>query len=256
MKNIFVILSCVLILAACGGSGGAGSSTSVTVNKGTLKIVNNTGQSIDHVYVAMASTTNWGADLLSSSITNGSTQDIVNTPVGSYDIKVVLADGSVRYEYGESVLASETTTCNIDPLIVSTTTTTTSPTTPTTTMPRITPTTPTTPTTTTLIATTTTTTMPHANTAPVAIVGGALSVYTGNTVFLSGWGSYDPDGDPITFQWAFVSRPIGSTATLSSTTHPTPIFVTDIAGDYTLSLVVSDGTLSSSDTVTATAKNK
>jgi hypothetical protein len=117
MKKLFAMLLCVLLLAACGGGGEAGSSTGITVNKGTLKIVNNTGQSIDHVNLAVAASGTWGADQLSSSITNGSTWDIINTPAGSYDVKVVLADGSIKYEYGESVVDGVTTTCAIDPIV-------------------------------------------------------------------------------------------------------------------------------------------
>jgi len=92
-----------------------------------------------------------------------------------------------------------------------------------------------------------------ANTAPVAIAGSDQSVNTGSIVFLNGAGSYDPDGNPLTFQWSFVSRPLGSAAVLSSPTTSAPFFVADSAGNYTLSLTVSDGSLSCSDTVAVTA---
>lgn len=118
-----VFVTAVFGLAGCGVELGeeGGSSVSAsgggTVTKGTLKIINSTGQAIDHAYLSTASSTAWGADQISSSITNGSTRDIVNTPAGSYDVKVALADGSIIYEYGESVLAGVTTACAIDPIV-------------------------------------------------------------------------------------------------------------------------------------------
>lgn len=107
-----LLVAVVIGMAGCGGGGGGTQTTSVT--KGSMKIVNNTGQTIEHVYLGTASSNNWGADLLSSSIANGSTRDIVDIPTGSYDVKVVLANGSIHYEFGESVLVGATTTCAID----------------------------------------------------------------------------------------------------------------------------------------------
>jgi hypothetical protein len=93
----------------------------------------------------------------------------------------------------------------------------------------------------------------NTNTSPVANAGDAQSVNTGSTVFLDGSSSYDPNNDPITFLWSFVSRPLGNSAVLYSTTSSAPYFVANTKGNYTVSLTVSDGELSSSDTVTITA---
>jgi hypothetical protein len=63
-----------------------------------------------------------------------------------------------------------------------------------------------------------------------------------DTVTLDGSGSSDLDGDPLTFNWTFTSRPSGSTATLSNPNAVMPTFVADVAGTYGLQLIVNDGT--------------
>jgi len=91
------------------------------------------------------------------------------------------------------------------------------------------------------------------NRAPVADAGSDQSVKTSSTVQLDGTGSYDPDGDPITYSWAFVSKPTDSAASLSGADTATPTFVADVDGTYEVELTVSDGELSSSDSVVITA---
>jgi len=86
------------------------------------------------------------------------------------------------------------------------------------------------------------------NRAPVANAGPDQSVNTGSTVYLDGTGSYDPDGDSITYSWVFITNP-SSTATLSGADTATPTFVADVDGDYEVELTVSDGELSSTDSV-------
>jgi hypothetical protein len=78
------------------------------------------------------------------------------------------------------------------------------------------------------------------NTAPNANGGSDQTVPTGSTVNLAGTGT-DPDGDVLTFSWAFVSRPAGSAAALSSTNTANATFVADVAGTYDLRLTVNDG---------------
>lgn len=104
------------------------------------------------------------------------------------------------------------------------------------------------------VASTVTITASNANLAPVANAGGGLNVYTGTTVTLNGTGSYDPNGDPLVYAWAFVSKPAGSSASLTAATTATPSFVTDVAGSYVIALAVGDGKLASQvSTVTITA---
>ena len=96
------------------------------------------------------------------------------------------------------------------------------------------------------------------NCVPVADAGPDQNVVTGVQVDLDGSGSYDTDGAIATYQWAFDSIPVGSTAdaTLTSDIVVDPSFTTDVNGDYVLSLIVNDGTDgSAADTVTITASN-
>ncbi len=83
------------------------------------------------------------------------------------------------------------------------------------------------------------------NTVPVADAGPDQTVQVGDTVHLDGSGSTDADGDSLTFAWSWIGQPAGSGAVLSDTTAVQPSFVVDVAGRYTLQLVVSDGSKSS-----------
>ena len=87
---------------------------------------------------------------------------------------------------------------------------------------------------------------PVVNQAPVAVAGANQSVLLGSgSVKLDGSGSTDANGDTLTYQWAMVSRPARSTATLSQATSVEPLFTPDVLGVYLFSLVVSDSKLSS-----------
>lgn len=85
-----------------------------------------------------------------------------------------------------------------------------------------------------------------ANAAPVADPGGSRSVVTGSSVQLDGSRSVDPNGDALTYAWSLTDRPAGSNATLSSSAAVAPSFTPDRDGDYVATLVVNDGSLSSS----------
>jgi hypothetical protein len=93
-----------------------------------------------------------------------------------------------------------------------------------------------------------------ANRAPTAVAGAAQTVATGAVVTFSGAGSSDPDGNTITYAWTLTSKPAGSVATLTGATTVSPTLRADRDGAYGVSLVVSDGSLSSAaSTTTATA---
>src|SRR6266545_2927418 len=92
------------------------------------------------------------------------------------------------------------------------------------------------------------------NLPPVANAGPDQTVTVGQVVTLSGAGSTDPNGDPLTYSWCLRGRPQGSTATLSGANTTQPTFTPDVAGSYVLCLTVNDGQVgSASDSVVVEA---
>jgi Tol biopolymer transport system component/subtilase family serine protease len=92
--------------------------------------------------------------------------------------------------------------------------------------------------------------------APNANAGYDQNALTGSTVYLDGSGSTDPDNGPmpLTYLWSFNMNilPPGSSLTddgITDRTKALASFVPDVDGTYTLSLSVSDGSLSSEDDV-------
>lgn len=78
--------------------------------------------------------------------------------------------------------------------------------------------------------------------APVANAGPDQAVSSGTVVTLDGSLSYDPNTEPITYSWFFVSYPAGETPVLSGATLVNPTFTANVAGDYVIGLIVNDGT--------------
>ena len=94
------------------------------------------------------------------------------------------------------------------------------------------------------------------NDAPVADAGADQTAFVNGTVVLDGSGSFDVDGDPLTYAWLFSSVPTGSAAVLSDATAVMPTFIVDLPGSYVVNLVVSDGALPSiADSVTISTEN-
>lgn len=93
-----------------------------------------------------------------------------------------------------------------------------------------------------------------ANSAPVANAGPDQNVVTNSLVLLDGSASSDADNDGLTYSWEITSKPEGSAATLDDASSPNPSFTADFDGEYSISLIVNDGIVSSdSDTVVITA---
>jgi len=83
------------------------------------------------------------------------------------------------------------------------------------------------------------------NRLPVAHAGADQSVGVGTVATLNGSGSYDLDGDPLTYRWSFAALPVGSAVKLSDPVAVAPSFTPDVVGNYVVQLVVSDGVVES-----------
>src|SRR5688572_13563004 len=93
------------------------------------------------------------------------------------------------------------------------------------------------------------------NTAPAADAGDAVFAAVGDLVRLDGSRSSDVDGDPLTFQWSFMSRPRGSRHRFADATAIQPTFLVDKPGRYVARLVVHDGQARGADTVIVDVPN-
>ena len=91
------------------------------------------------------------------------------------------------------------------------------------------------------------------NRPPIADAGPDQSVFTNESTTLQG-SAIDPDNDPIeAWQWTIESAPAGSTPFLPLPDRQSTQFIGDVAGDYVISLIASDGLVwSEPDFVTVT----
>ena len=82
------------------------------------------------------------------------------------------------------------------------------------------------------------------NQPPIASAGSDQTVQSGTTVTLDGSGSWDPNGDALTYHW---TQTAGPSVTLSNPTAVKPTFTAPAsAGTLTFQLVVNDGQVNSS----------
>lgn len=84
-----------------------------------------------------------------------------------------------------------------------------------------------------------------ANNPPTADAGVDTDSVKYVEIALDGSGSFDADRDIISFQWRLVDIPAGSAVTLTNASSITPSFIPDLTGNYTIELVVNDGSLDS-----------
>ena len=89
------------------------------------------------------------------------------------------------------------------------------------------------------------------NQIPVAEAGSDQTVDAGERVALDGSLSYDPDSGPqaLSYLWEVASRPENSLATVINNNNVLAFIEPDLAGLYTLRLVVSDGQATDEDEV-------
>ena len=90
------------------------------------------------------------------------------------------------------------------------------------------------------------------NNAPVANAGSDATIALGATAQLDGSLSTDADYNLITFSWTVTGQPAGSNAGLQGSSAANATLTPDMAGNYTLELMVYDGWFSTIDTVTVT----
>ena len=95
---------------------------------------------------------------------------------------------------------------------------------------------------------------PSDNGVPIAAPGRSQQVDVGARVTLDASASSDPDGDALTYTWNLVS-PSGSSAELSSPNSVSTTFTPDVAGVYSLTLVVSDGMAASEPAIVTVTAN-
>jgi len=87
------------------------------------------------------------------------------------------------------------------------------------------------------------------NTAPVADAGDDASTMVGSLVTLDASGSYDPDGDALTYSWIQTS---GASVTLANSKAAQPTFTPTTSGVLGFKVSVSDGQITTEDAVLIT----
>jgi len=93
----------------------------------------------------------------------------------------------------------------------------------------------------------------YTNLKPIANAGDDNTATIGSIVALDGSASQDPENEVVSYLWVLETKPEGSVAALSDSTITNPVFTADLAGVYTINLLVNDGNLDSvAKTVTIT----
>ncbi|MEW8324930.1 MAG: PKD domain-containing protein [Candidatus Thiodiazotropha taylori] len=98
----------------------------------------------------------------------------------------------------------------------------------------------------------------NSNNTPIANAGSDQTAFINDRVTADGSASYDPDGDPLTYTWYYVSAPVTlSEINANNLNSPEPYFYPTEPGTYRFALEVSDGSLTSNlDYVNLTVRNR
>jgi hypothetical protein len=95
------------------------------------------------------------------------------------------------------------------------------------------------------------------NRSPVANAGTDQTGYIGTSIVLDGSNSIDIDHDILSYSWSLIESPQGSTATLTGADLISPSLTPDLAGNYQVSLTVSDAEFTSdADIVNISTNNR
>ncbi|WP_108944515.1 PKD domain-containing protein [Shewanella halifaxensis] len=224
LSKLWVALSSVLILSACGGSDSntteqpttevsaapntkpvADAGTDLTMVLGETVSLNgnkshdNDGDSLTYLWELVSQPTNSNITLDNTSVEFNFTPDIE----GEYTIKLTVNDGEDSSEP--------------DTLIIS---------------------------------------VEKPNAAPVATASEDTSIELGSSVTLDASGSSDPDGDLLTFKWELLSKPDASSYILEQSSTMSQTITLDAVGLYTFELTASDGELESKDQILITVEEK
>lgn len=92
------------------------------------------------------------------------------------------------------------------------------------------------------------------NNRPKAHAGVDQVLYVNDIADLDGSVSFDPDDDPLSFQWILEDSPSGSMSTIEADDEPYASLQLDEPGIYEVSLEVSDGASSDTDSLTVLAE--
>ena len=84
---------------------------------------------------------------------------------------------------------------------------------------------------------------------PIADAGSYQYLSVGSTITLNGSQSYDPNHDPLSYNWRFSSKPLGSSATIANPSAMITSFVADVEGSYVVELIVNDGQFDSAPAI-------
>lgn len=95
---------------------------------------------------------------------------------------------------------------------------------------------------------------PPVTTTPTADAGVNKAVLSGDTVTLDGGASTSAGATSLSYNWMIISKPVGSNAILTNQSNVIASFSPDVAGNYVIGLIVSNGVANSSvASITVTA---